>query len=59
MSKYFEYCLIKNGGNIKKAMNEFMGKSNTTSVPTGVKKHKHYIHLDESIVVAKTLIEKY
>ena len=24
MSKYFEYCLIKNGGNIKKAMNEFM-----------------------------------
>lgn len=59
MSGYFNHCLVRNNYNYKKAMNEFMGKNNTTSVPIGVKKTKSYVHLDSEIAVAKNLIEKY
>lgn len=59
MSKYFNYCLVKNKGDVKKAMNEFLGRENTSTVPLGTTRKKEYIHLDENIVVAKHLIEAY
>lgn len=59
MSKYFNYCIAKNKGDYRKAMNEFLGIGNTSTVPLGTKRKKEYIHLDESIAVAKHLIEAY
>lgn len=59
MATYFDYLLMRNNYDYKKAYNEFTGIGNTTSVPKGKKQHTHYIHLSENVAVNKNLIEKY